>query len=93
MRKTRTAVIMARFVTNCTISSEQIVIKTEVIQVEERGFTERFLFTYRIYPCISRTRVQVDPHFQDQKSDSFHFWLRSKNYIQQNFLKKLMSYF
>ena len=45
MRKTRTAVIMARFATNCTISSEQIVIKTEVIQVEERGFTERFLFT------------------------------------------------
>ena len=44
MRKTRTAVIMARFATNCTISSEQIVIKTEVIQSEERGFTERFLF-------------------------------------------------
>ena len=42
MRKTRTAVIMARFATNCTISSEQIVIKTEVIQVEEAGFTERF---------------------------------------------------
>ena len=45
MRKTQTAVIMARFATNCAISREQIVIKTEVIQVEERGFTERFLFT------------------------------------------------
>ena len=44
--KTRTAaVIMARFATNCTISTEQTVIKTGVIQVEERGFTERFLFT------------------------------------------------
>ena len=42
MRKTRSAV---RFATNCTVSSEQIVIKTEVIHVEERGFTERFLFT------------------------------------------------
>ena len=30
MRKTRTAVIMTRFGTNCTISSEQIVIKTEL---------------------------------------------------------------
>ena len=28
MRKTRTVVIMARFATNCTISSEQVVIKT-----------------------------------------------------------------
>ena len=42
MRKTRTVVIMARFATNCTISSEQIVIETEIIQVEKRGFTERF---------------------------------------------------
>ena len=28
MRKTRTAAIIARFATNCTISSEQVVIKT-----------------------------------------------------------------
>ena len=39
------AVMMARFATNWRSSSEQIVMKTEVIQVEERGFTERFLFT------------------------------------------------
>ena len=45
MQKTRNAVIVARLSTNCTISSEQKVIKTEVIQVEETGFTERFLFT------------------------------------------------
>ena len=45
MQKTRTAVIVARLSTNCTISREQKVIKTEVIQVEETGFTERFLFT------------------------------------------------
>ena len=45
MRKTRAAVIMARFAKNCAFSSEQIVIKTEVIQAEETGFTERFLFT------------------------------------------------
>ena len=38
------AVIMVRFATNWTISSKQIVIKTEVIQLEERDFTERFLF-------------------------------------------------
>ena len=39
------AVIMARFETKWAISSEQIVMKTEIIQVEERRFTERFLFT------------------------------------------------
>ena len=45
MQNTRVAVIMARFATNHTISSEQIEIKTDAIQVEETSFTERFLFT------------------------------------------------
>ena len=39
------AVIMARFVTNWTISCKLIVMKTEIIQVEKRGFTERFLLS------------------------------------------------
>jgi len=39
------AVIMAKFVKNWTISSDQIVMKREIIQVQERGFTERFLLT------------------------------------------------
>ena len=45
MQNTQIAVIMARFATNHTISSEQIELKTDAIQVEKTSFTERFLFT------------------------------------------------
>jgi len=44
MENTWISVILARFATKRTISSEQIAIKIEVIQVEETSFTERFLF-------------------------------------------------
>ena len=39
------AVIMALEIVQFVANPEQIVMKTEVIQVEERDFTERFLFT------------------------------------------------
>ena len=52
MGKTRTAVIMARFATNYTISSEQIVITTEVIQDELRKRFHRKISTYVITKVI-----------------------------------------